>query len=318
MILILGVALPPLLRLFQEVTRASTDGLQEQAASQLASSLMEEVVSKAFADPESTAASFGPEESVRTAFDDVDDFHGFVDSPPSSVTGTALVGFEGLARRVSVFNVRPTVPVVSGSVTSVGGGPTPVVGGTSNPNLVPVPTDGFEPAPMITGLKRILVEVYPSNSAGTAADVLARLQTLRSEVGGEPAEPDLEYPSIDPYIVERFVQRVDNRTLRVAIYNPGPDDIELEAFQFVSDIPGQRLREINKDGEQIWRGDVRTPTGIQQFNRGSAADRTLRALDWEWFELEHRNNQTGQVLFFMELFGTNGEFAESQFFIVWT
>ena len=109
-ILVLGIALPPLISLFTEVSQHSVDQNLQQAALRYADALMEEIVSKAFEDPDGSAGSFGTEESGRHEYDDVDDFDGWSQSPPTRIDGTALDQYSGFTRSVEVHNVTDTDP----------------------------------------------------------------------------------------------------------------------------------------------------------------------------------------------------------------
>ena len=77
-------------------------------AMSLASDLMAEILEKSYADPNEPAL-FGPEVSEiligRPAFDDVDDYAGFKDTPPSDRTGKALAGLSSWSRQVDVVFV---------------------------------------------------------------------------------------------------------------------------------------------------------------------------------------------------------------------
>ena len=71
----------------------------------LASDLMAEITSKAYSDPNELVL-FGPEVSEllvgRTAYDDVDDYSGYRESPPVDAAGTAIPGLSAWRRDVTV------------------------------------------------------------------------------------------------------------------------------------------------------------------------------------------------------------------------
>jgi hypothetical protein len=84
----------------------------------LASDLMAEITSKAYSDPNETPI-FGPEPSEvligRPAFDDVDDYSGYSESPPMTSAGVAMTGLSSWSRSVTVSWVNPsdlTTPVL--------------------------------------------------------------------------------------------------------------------------------------------------------------------------------------------------------------
>jgi len=77
----------------------------------LAEHLMAEVLAADYADPDQTP-TFGPEPGEsggnRSAFDDVDDYHDWTDSPPKKPDGSKLGDFSGWTRTVTVDYVDPT------------------------------------------------------------------------------------------------------------------------------------------------------------------------------------------------------------------
>ena len=76
----------------------------------LASSLLSEIMNQAYFDPNETPA-FGLESSesssVRSTFDDVDDYHGWTASPPQNRDGTVIPGLTGWAQAVQIHRVDP-------------------------------------------------------------------------------------------------------------------------------------------------------------------------------------------------------------------
>ena len=119
-ILVLGIALPPLVSLFTEISTHSVDKDLQQMALTYADALLEEIVSKEFEDPDGSAGSFGTEEGGRSSYDDVDDYDGWSQSPPTRLDGTALDDYAGFTRSVEVHNVTdsdpdPTSPESDGS-----------------------------------------------------------------------------------------------------------------------------------------------------------------------------------------------------------
>lgn len=79
----------------------------------LAESLMSEILCRSYQDPEG-APAFGREAgesaSTRTAFDDVDDYHGWSADPPTARDGTPLPNSAGWQRAVTVEWVSSTDP----------------------------------------------------------------------------------------------------------------------------------------------------------------------------------------------------------------
>lgn len=74
----------------------------------LAASLLEEILATAYADG-GGATTFGLEageaDGTRTRFDDVDDYHQWIATPPTRRDGTPMRGFDGVTRRVTVERV---------------------------------------------------------------------------------------------------------------------------------------------------------------------------------------------------------------------
>lgn len=80
----------------------------QQTAHLLAEQLMAEILARSYWDPSSaTSTNIGPSSTERavgnrSAFDDVDDYHGWIESPPEGPDGTDLVGQTGWYRLVQV------------------------------------------------------------------------------------------------------------------------------------------------------------------------------------------------------------------------
>lgn len=119
----------------------------------LAEELMTEILLKAYSEPSGGAAAIGTNTgeasaTSRAAFDDVDDYHGWVESPCRLVDGTTIPGTTGWSRSVSVAWVSVTTPTT---------------------------TSGTD-----TGLKRVTVEVRRDGR------VVARLTALRARAWNPP------------------------------------------------------------------------------------------------------------------------------------
>lgn len=88
-------------------------------ARSLAADLLVEIAGKPYVDPADDAESgLGVDEVAgnRSTFDDVDDYHGWIKSPPQDASGNALPDSAGWQRRVFVRLVDPTNPdVVTGT-----------------------------------------------------------------------------------------------------------------------------------------------------------------------------------------------------------
>jgi len=117
-IIVLSLAVPSLLLRIGEGTRASANGELTTIANHLAEDLMEEILEKrwdentpvgggSIANGSKTApANFGTAEGeTRATFDDVDDYHGLSENPPTDATNTAMSGYNNFTRAVSVIYV---------------------------------------------------------------------------------------------------------------------------------------------------------------------------------------------------------------------
>ena len=86
------------------IRRLDTDRVRGHA---LAMDLLDEIVARDYAEPGGAGGALGPEAGEtgtgdRSAFDDVDDYDGWVGSPPSMPNGTVLPGLSGWSRSVKV------------------------------------------------------------------------------------------------------------------------------------------------------------------------------------------------------------------------
>jgi prepilin-type N-terminal cleavage/methylation domain-containing protein len=81
-------------------------------AALLATDLLAEIQDQAYADPNQTPV-LGKEsgETVRSQFDDVDDYDSLSEAPPRSRAGTNLTGFTGWIRSVSVVQAQRSSPM---------------------------------------------------------------------------------------------------------------------------------------------------------------------------------------------------------------
>jgi Tfp pilus assembly protein PilV len=77
----------------------------------LARSLLSEVLQKPYQEPSAANAAMGVDTAetagVRASYDDVDDYHGLIESPPTMPDSAAINAYAGWARSVSVVWVDP-------------------------------------------------------------------------------------------------------------------------------------------------------------------------------------------------------------------
>ncbi|MDD4889667.1 MAG: hypothetical protein PHU85_07025 [Phycisphaerae bacterium] len=99
-------------------SRAATNA--RCVATSLANQYMAEIVQNAYTDPVSPG-SIGREsgETARSAFDDVDDYHNWTDSPPTQRDGTAIAGLTGWSRTATVEYLNPDTLAVAGTDTNL-------------------------------------------------------------------------------------------------------------------------------------------------------------------------------------------------------
>ncbi len=104
----------------------SAEALRQERAATLAEALMEEILSKPYADPQG-ATTLGPDagETSRTLYDNMDDYHGHTE-PAGAVRNAALVlypgGYQRMSRSVTCASTPQTLlgitrPGLSISVT---------------------------------------------------------------------------------------------------------------------------------------------------------------------------------------------------------
>ncbi len=88
---------------------------QRAAAAALAQDLLNEIRTRRYEGSADTSGVLGPTTAEsglnrRSAFDDVDDYNGWSESPPVSDSGVALSGFSGWTRSVRVRYANPSSP----------------------------------------------------------------------------------------------------------------------------------------------------------------------------------------------------------------
>lgn len=111
--MIVGLMAVAALNALGAATRSSASIGNRAVAIGLADELMSEILKTEYKDPDGSAV-FGPESDEpagpRAAFDDMDDYHGWNQSPPQYRDGTAMPDRADWRRRVSVAWVAPGDP----------------------------------------------------------------------------------------------------------------------------------------------------------------------------------------------------------------
>lgn len=117
-ILIVGAVLVTATQLTGAVARTRRNLTDQSCGPQLAKQLMTEIQQASYQEPVDTAI-FGPEAGentgTRSAFDDVDDYHNYSESPPKAKDGASLTEYGGWSRQVAVEYVNPTSLSSAGS-----------------------------------------------------------------------------------------------------------------------------------------------------------------------------------------------------------
>lgn len=101
-IVLIGLAVPPLLMMFSDITQRSSQAELISTANSLARSLLEEITSKNYDERSYSPWSnpLGPESGeTRNTYDDIDDFDG--------LNETTIPGFPGFSRSSVVYYVDP-------------------------------------------------------------------------------------------------------------------------------------------------------------------------------------------------------------------
>ncbi len=106
-IVIVGIAAGAVLGVLASNTAASADPMIRHQASAIAEAYLEEILLRPYADPDGADG-----EVSRTAYDDLDDYDGLVESPPRDQFGNAIAGLAAYTVSVSVSNssALPSVP----------------------------------------------------------------------------------------------------------------------------------------------------------------------------------------------------------------
>ena len=269
-VVVLGVAIPPLLQLFTEVARHDADHSYQGAALNAAEALLEEIVSKDFEDPDLPIGSFGTEELTRSAYDDVDDFDGFLEAS-ATIRGQVLGDGSGLSRRVWVDNVTadepdPAIPAADGT----------------------------------TGFKRIRVTV--AWKLGGGGEIT--LSTLRSRLDIHDWSSPLDEAASAASLV---VGGPDY--FSVDLVNAYSTYVILDSFELSADVPTSPLSGLKLEGKQVWNGpfgDVDLPTGQQALNKGTIIERAVLLGTAPNLEVQMGANPVGTVTYTLVLHFTNG------------
>ena len=108
---IMSVLLVAALKLFGNLGRSRGDVLMKDKANTLVIELIQEILQKSYSDPVDSA-EFGPGADEigggRPDFDDMDDYHDLIESPPQDAMGNTISGYSNMSRQVAVRHVDAT------------------------------------------------------------------------------------------------------------------------------------------------------------------------------------------------------------------
>jgi type II secretory pathway pseudopilin PulG len=106
---IVGVMLVASVNLLSSAARTRVADGNRRTGGLLAQQLVSEILTQPYKDPDSLNLLFGPElgESLRTDFDDVDDYKNYMEKPPKDHNGLTIPGYDQWKRKVKVAWVSP-------------------------------------------------------------------------------------------------------------------------------------------------------------------------------------------------------------------
>jgi MSHA pilin protein MshD len=116
--LIVGIVLVASMRTVVGVTRHRSVHNDATTANLLAESLLTEILEKEYKEPTATPI-FGAETGEtgsRSLFDDVDDYHGWTETPPKHLDGSSMSALSGWSREVAVTQVGTSDPIFSTTI----------------------------------------------------------------------------------------------------------------------------------------------------------------------------------------------------------
>ncbi|MGB0951612.1 MAG: type IV pilus modification PilV family protein [Planctomycetota bacterium] len=342
-VLVLGIAVPPLVTLFGEVSTQTVDDSYQRVALIYAESMLEEIVSKEFEDPQSSTGSFGTEEGLRANFDDIDDFDGLSNSPPKHIDGSLLDQYAGFTRSVIIDNVtaEETDPASAES-------------------------DGS------TDFKRIRVTV--AWTSGRGGEVT--LATLRSQLSTAGPTGLLDVPAS-----VATIRKTASKKFALDLVNISGEDLVIESFEISEgssessgsgcvascvccggvgtcpydcddrhededdicddeddldgddeddcgydgddddddDDPETKVKKLRLDSKQIWSkgSGIWLPTGITDLNKGSTSDRTIDWDDSPKLEFQVKEKPEDSMAYTLTLYFTDGRSSTLPFTVDW-
>jgi len=274
---VLGIAIPPLVAMFRLVATHEAARTLQGVGLMYADSLMEEIASKSFEDPDESTGSFGREEGQRSLYDDVDDFDGLSNSPPTRLEGTLLDDYGGFRRRVEVVNVTAAEPDLV----------VPVIDGT-------------------TGVKRITVTVdWPGGEIS--------LSTLRSLVESDDPGPLDEEDSAagagpdGDKMIRLPLINISGQDLLIESFSFDANVPTTLLKEF--ELDGNELYESGSG--------LSMPTGLISVTNVDDEDRTIPAGDSPELSIKFLTEPSGTITYTLVLNFTDGSSSTIVFTVSW-
>jgi MSHA pilin protein MshD len=281
-VIVLGTAIPSLTNLFTEVSSHRVDHAYQEMAVIYADSLLEEIVSKSFEDPDLATGSFGTEELSRKDFDDLDDFDGLSNSPPQRFDGTPINQYSGFTRSTVVDNV-----------TAI------------DPDPVSAAADGT------TEFKRIAVTV--TWTGGRGGEIT--LSTLRTQL---VSPPNLSGP-LDVIASAASAKVKGHKKFEMDLVSISATDVEIQSFDLSSDDTSHKAHEFKLDHQKIWyeHNGKSIPTGVTLLNKGHGHDRTIKAGKSPELEFRSHTDLSETISYTLILYFTDGSSSTLNFSLEW-
>ena len=107
-VVLVGLSITALVVANNSFTQANSFGADLSTAEFLVEQIRELTTMLPVVDPETTTATFGPEEASLAAYDDIDDFDTATFSPPISANRAVLNDLAGFSQAVTVENLSPS------------------------------------------------------------------------------------------------------------------------------------------------------------------------------------------------------------------
>ena len=119
-VIIVAVMLVAAMNAIAASAKARSIQRRQALSSALGKQLLGEIMQSRYQDPNQTTVLLGPElgETTRSQYNDVDDYNGWIESPPQDRNGKALPGLAGWTRSVAVAWVTPANPANTSALES--------------------------------------------------------------------------------------------------------------------------------------------------------------------------------------------------------